>query len=207
MPQGRELTRGEEGLCARVFRNSINAANIEVVKRPKTMKFGGFTPYARINMDGATYKDDYIGEHLATPPDVGAAHHFLHEMAHSWQHLVGMPMLRLSLQSDRKAKALVKSSGKVKTEDTLYAAEYSYNIAASQPDLLDYPMEQQCDIIADYFGWKLWARKIPPNPWGHKIAGIAQLRAVLTKFLADPSYPRWRNLLTRARAQYRNEER
>ena len=216
MPQGRNLTRGEESLCQHVFRKSINLRNIEVVKRPKTMHFGGFTPYGRVNMDGNAYEEDYIGEDMFNPPDVWAAHHFLHEVSHSWQHFVGMGMLhhfRLAQKGGRdvrKANGMPFRPAGMKLKDwrsIKFDSVYSYDIT-SATDLLDFSMEQQCDIIADYFALKLgWMTTAPAKAFGHPIPTQAQLHGVLRNFLADPAYVRDQKPVNEMRARYRMVER
>lgn len=212
----RNLTTGEESLGLYVFKDSINFRNIEVVRRPKTMKFGGFTPYGPINMDGKFYKDDYIGGNLFKPLDVSAAHHFLHEMAHSWQHFVGMGMLHLSRLAQKAGKEFRKAKGMPKRpvgmskddwSDIKFDSVYAYDIASGD-DLLDFTLEQQCDIIADYFALKLkWMKAAPKQAWGYPSPTEADFEPVMAAFLADRSYPRWGKPINDRRAKYRHRER
>jgi hypothetical protein len=215
MPQGRKLTKGEESLCERVFKDSINARNIEVVRRPKTMKFGGFTPYGRVNMDGSAYRDDYVGENFFNPPDKPAAHHFLHELAHAWQHFVGMGMMHLSRLAQKSGRELLAANGMPRRPDGMtreqwsdkkFDAVYSYDISSGS-DLMDFTMEQQCDIIADYFALTLWKLEVPDKAWGYATPTQLQLEGVLAKFLADRFYPRYLKRINNARAAWRMEER
>ena len=89
MPQGRKLTHAERSLWEYVFGKALTEANVEVVRRPRTMHFGGFTPYCRVNMDGNAYQADYFrDDDMFRPRNAADAHHFLHELSHCWQHLV-----------------------------------------------------------------------------------------------------------------------
>jgi len=82
------------------------------------------------------------------------------------------------------------------------SAVYSYDAGGAPKDLLDFNVEQQCDIIADYFGWTLWSRQpgSPYNTLGYPAATPKQLAGVLSKFLKDPSYPRFESLGNARRA-------
>lgn len=217
MPQGRELTFGEQNLCDEVFKwDDVDTWNIQVVRRPRTMHFGGFTPYARINMDADSYLDDYIGEDIRTPPDPYSAHHFLHELGHSWQHLTGMAMMHLTRLSGKHAKAVRVAMGWPSRPQGMtrkawnrvkYNSTYSYDITAAA-DLLDFTLEQQCEIIADYYALKLnWMTDAPVKTFGHPPPTLAQLEKVLTKFLADRNYPRYANANNLRRSDYRTEMR
>ena len=84
------------------------------------------------------------------------------------------------------------------------AAVYSYLIADSDSDLLDFNLEQQCEIIADYFALKLW-KKQPSNHWGYPVATEAQLKSVLSEFLKDPSYPANQSACQARRAKRREK--
>lgn len=217
MVQGRNLSKGERKLCYRVFKwSDIDTGNIDVVRRPKTMHFGGFTPYGRINMDGELYRDDYIGDDITIPIDVGLAHHFLHELAHSWQHLSGMAMMHLSRLSQKHGKAVRVANGKPKRPDGMsrddwkdikFDSVYSYDIN-SGADLLDFTLEHQCEIIADYWALELkWMLYAPKKKFGYPRPTKVQLEAVLDKFLKDRTYARFARPNNDWRARGRQLER
>jgi hypothetical protein len=217
MGQGRNLTDGEQKLCDEVFKWTIvDSWNIQVVRRPRTMHFGGFTPYARINMDGDSYLADYIGEDIRKPADPYAAHHFLHELAHSWQHLTGMAMMHLSRLSTKHGKAVRVADGKpmrpqgMKRKDwnkIKFNSIYSYDVNYAA-DLLDFTLEQQCEIIADYYALKLhWMTAAPAKAFGHPTPTLVQLEKVLGAFLADRNYPRYVNPHNLRRSNARTEMR
>jgi hypothetical protein len=70
-----------------------------------------------------------------------------------------------------------------------------YGLSAA-PDLLDYNIEQQGDIVADYYGKKLWSFQTPLFP-------ITAYEAVLSRFLRDPLYARTRKGLWKFRSAFR----
>ena len=208
----RKLTRGELHLCRVVFKHSLETRNIDVVNRLGS--FGGFTPYGRVNMDRSTYRADYIGGDLNHPTaGTSLAHHFLHELAHCWQHFVGMGMMHEFRKSRREGRKYRKAHGVKDRFDSIYG----YNIG-DHGDLLDFNMEQQGEIIADYFAWILWHRDNAGNPapyataaavvnpgnphWGG-FPSLAQFRLVLANFLRDPSYPRDSKRINDVRAGWR----
>ena len=86
----------------------------------------------------------------------------MHEVTHIWQRASGIHV------AARAIAAFIRHGGR-------YDQSYQYRLAPGR-DLLDYGIEQQASILADYF----LAR------------GAAALRyqAVLRRFLADPKYAR-----------------
>lgn len=214
----RALTDGEKWLCRTVFKQSLAIHNIEVVKR--SVISGGFTPYGRINLDQYHYFEDFIGEKLSAPREqkigesksvkLARVHHFLHELGHCWQHFVGMAMLHefRQAQSDarkeRRAQGLNRSSmSKVDWRKAKHHSVYGYDISDGT-DLMDFSMEEQCEIIADYFAWDLWGYKnTKSKAGGATYPTQSQLRSVLQQFLIDPNYPRYNSRIYDARATVR----
>lgn len=213
MANRRELTANEAKFVRHVFGSSVSVENIEIVSR--VWLSGGFTPYGGIKMDPQSYQADYIGPDMYAPPGApqfDLAYLFLHELGHSWQHFTGAPMLHTATQARRQGRRRVKAAGAVMTAFNVDAEVYSYQIVASKPDLLDYNMEQQCEIIADYFSHMMWNRALQVNQWDNNnfvypVATLAQLEGVLAKFRADPSYPKDGRWLWRARSNFRNLDR
>ena len=204
MAEERCLTAGERQLSKMIFRNSIPTGMVRVIKR--TGGFGGFTPFHNIRASKTSYEPDYIGENLLKPPSVSDAHWFLHELAHVWQYFVGMPKAAMFLRGRRVARGVLWRKERSIDLDTYYgtAAIYDYTIDGSGPDLLDFSLEQQAEIIADYFAWTLWTS--PPEfrwpDWPKPT--VNQLIDVLSEFSQDPSYPRFETRGNSRRANRRN---
>jgi len=206
MAFSRTLTRAEQSVCEHVFRGSIDRAfllAIEVVKRSDRVVHGGFTPYGRMTVGASDYEDDYVVD-FDSPPRVESAHFFLHEMCHIWQHLMGMHMVIQKARSQRQMRKLLRAAGLPLTKDNKYRAEYEYFIEADKPDLLDYAMEFQCEIIADYFANDLWGRPIPTRSAIGFPPLASSLRSVLAKFLRDPAYARNEHRFRRLRGGARS---
>jgi hypothetical protein len=221
MAQRRPLHDNEEKFVKYVFGTTIFLGNVEVVAR--SGGFGGFTPLGCVNMDSDHFRDDYIGPNMYTPfltPVVVPgddqfyhAHHFLHELGHVWQHFVGMPMLAARLGATSAARRKVRADAQPKVVGGLrmrptYMFNATYNYHPTQhTDLSDYNMEQQCEIIADYFAQTMWGRAIPANGSGFPIATQGQLEQILDNFLEDRSYVMRDRVLWRGRARRRGRDR
>ncbi len=204
MAEERVLTAGERQLCEKVFRNSIPTSMVRVIKRP--VGRGGFTPFHNIRMSEGSYRADYIGENLLKPPDAKKAHFFLHELAHVWQYFVGMPKVTMFFRGRRVARRVLKEKKNSIDLDTYYgdAALYDYLIDPSRPDLLDYSLEFQAEIIADYFAWTLWSLT-PEFKWTDwPKPTVGRLLDVLSEFSRDPSYPRYETRGNTRRANRRH---
>lgn len=212
MPQ-RFLTRGEKWLSRHVFGHTIAVDNVQVISRPGIS--GGFTPYGRINLDPSFYADDFIGHkppnNLFNPAEpLHRVHHFLHEMAHSWQHFVGMLIVDSYRKTGKAAREVLHAHGFYRKDfamkawgELMFRARYSYDITAGA-DLMDFTMEQQCEIIADYYAMTLWSWiNLGSKHFGHLYPTRLQLEAVLAQFRADPAYPRSASRMRELRARYR----
>ena len=204
MAEERGLTTGERQLCEMIFRNSIPTGMVRVIKR--TVGFGGFTPFHNINASEGSYEPDYIGADLLRPPKASDAHWFVHELAHVWQYFVGMPKTPMFFRGRRVARGVLKrrtGSIDLDTYDGV-AALYDYDIDRSGLDLLDFSLEFQAEIIADYFAWTLWS--LPPDfrwtDWPKPT--VNQLLDMLAEFSRDPSYPRFVTRGNSRRANRRN---
>ena len=211
MSKRRELTANEAKFVRHVFGDSVSIENTEIVAR--AWLSGGFTPYGGIKMDTASYSTDYIGPNMYRPPGgpgYNDAYLFLHELGHAWQHFCGAPMLHWFTRARAQGRQLVDAGGVADTAFNRDAATYSYAIVPTKPDLMDYNMEQQCEIIADYFSHVMWGRALQTNQWGsfgYAVASLPQLEGVLARFLADPSYPKQDRGLWKARSWARNLDR
>lgn len=207
MAQSRSLTQDERDICGQIFRDSIPLDLVTITVRQ--VVFGGYTPYGDINVGPESYQGDFIAPVAASKggaDEIDDAHFFLHEMTHVWQHHVGMPVALHWMQARAAGRRVLRRSGKPRIAFYRDAATYAYDITPDQSDLLDYTMEQQCDIVADHFAKLYWNRPLDAghhNVFGYATPSGEQLRAVLARFLEDPGYPAREPGLWRARARYR----
>ncbi|MCL2893987.1 type IV secretion protein Rhs [Brenneria tiliae] len=139
----RQLTIGEIALARQVFGNSI-AYHKVWIHCDSYLPFGlqpantAMAPNGELWFRKELYKPDFSMAYIY------AQHTFIHEMAHVWQHQKGM---------------WVRSRGLFS-----WAADYNYRLDGKKL-LNDYQMEQQAQIIADYFflkkqGYYAWLRAI-----------------------------------------------
>lgn len=142
----RLLTPGEMGLARTIYGSSI-IYNKVWIHCDSYLPFGlqrrdtGMTPNGEIYFRKETYSDDFSKEKY------DRQHFFIHEMAHVWQHQKGM---------------WVKLRGIVS-----WAADYSYDLDNNRK-LNNYSLEQQAQIIADYFlltkfGRSIWVGERSPQ--------------------------------------------
>ena len=161
----RELTAGELAIARQVFGDSVAYSKVKVHNHGYWMFFGfqdkhtAVTPNGQMYYPGPIYRDDFS----ASPEDQAL---FIHEMVHVWQRQLGYAV--------RWNGLFVSSRGE---------SAYQYSVAAGAT-LADYNMEQQGDIISDYYmivvlGEPRYARGSRGTP--------EQLRMVLADFLRDPS--------------------
>lgn len=207
MTQSRNLTQAERSLAGHVFGDSIPLDRVTIAVRD--IVYGGYTPYGDINVGPTSFQADFLAP-IADAKDraeaVSDAHFFLHEMTHVWQHHVGMPVALQWMRARAQGRRILRRSGKPRYAFYRDAATYAYEIAPAQADLLDYTMEQQGDIVADYFAHLLWQRALdasPYNVFGYATPSVEALQAVLARFLDDPGYPAREQGLWRARARFR----
>lgn len=195
----RNLTRGEEKFAKSIFGGSINYRNVRVIGG-RALKNVAITPLGDMYFPFDDYKTDFVGSNMYLPVPVPAvapaqpatpqanihdAHWFLHEFVHVWQHYVGMRVILLAAQAHLKGKGA-------------FSAIYGYSLAANT-DLLDYNIEQQGDIIADYYASTYWNRPLTQP--------VALYADVLANFFDDPTYPIDEKFGRRLRARIRNWER
>lgn len=136
----RHLTEGEKEIARKVFKDSIDYDKV-FIHKGEYLWLGmqddttAMTPEGEIYFPSKVYKDDFSKSNAADK------HFFIHEMTHVWQHQLGYNV---------KIKGLIlHPSCKVKGCDP-----YNYSLS-DEKKLCDYNMEQQGDIIADYFEYFL----------------------------------------------------
>nr|AOH37296.1 hypothetical protein BGP89_00050 [Luteimonas sp. JM171] len=161
----RDLTAGELAIARQLFGESVDYSKVKIHNHGYWMFFGlqqkhtAVTPNGQMYFPAAIYRDDFS----ISPEDMAL---FVHEMVHVWQRQLGYAVRWNGLS--------VSSRG---------ASAYQYRIAADTT-LADYNMEQQGDIVSDYYmivvlGEPRYARGSRGTP--------EQLRQVLADFLRDPS--------------------
>lgn len=174
----RTLTAGEIDLAKRVFKDSIEYNKVKI-HNEKYAFFqpdeSGMTPNGEIYVHGAgTYAKDY------SSVDVGLRGFYIHEMVHVWQ-------FQLDILSPIGA-AIAESIRNLFD----YSRAYEYELVAGK-DLLDYRIEQQAQIIEDYYLWYLEAtkpaRKRIKNS-GDPSSYLPLYSQVLARFLNKPGYAR-----------------
>lgn len=125
----RLLTLGEKALAQTVFGNSIQWRKVRIhcgsyLPLGLQGKYVGMAPNGEMYFRKETYLKDFS---IASIPD---QHFFMHEMTHVWQHQHGMWVRIRGLFS--------------------WLSTYKYSIEPGKV-LNQYNMEQQAQIIADYF--------------------------------------------------------
>jgi hypothetical protein len=155
-PAGRGLTGGERALLAPIFRQAVDYDRVRIIQG-KAFPLQGATTYVTIGdavfAPGTLYRADF------SRSDGGRQAILVHEVAHVWQHQNGIPVVAGAV------RAFFAHRGR-------YHRAYAYTLA-SGGDLLDFGIEQQASILADFF----LARD------------RARFHRVLRRFLSDPRYP------------------
>ncbi len=137
----RALTTGEIDMARLVFANSIDYTDV-YIHNDEFLPFGlqddntVMTTNGEIYFPKGLYRDDFS---IATGADAGLRHLFMHEMVHVWQHQLGYSVAIKG--------ALLHPWCKLTGCDP-----YNYVLDNSKT-LSDYNMEQQGDIIADYYSY------------------------------------------------------
>ena len=185
MRETRGLTKGEEALCREIFKDTIAYDRVLIKRRRTDTPWAAISILGHITFANSSFREDFIGPDIHRPIPVSQdkykyndAHYFLHEMTHVWHHYIGFNVF---------FKKLAARSG------------YDYVFDEKKSDLMDYNIEQQGDIIADYYAYTLWGKELPGLTKGQ----IDQYEKVLKNFMADPSYPSSLTRFRKARAERR----
>ncbi|UOP05461.1 hypothetical protein [Conchiformibius kuhniae] len=133
----RSLTPAETQLARHVFGNSMDYARVRVHRGRLIPLLQheriAMSPFGTMHFPPPIYRDDFAAA------DIGARHLFIHEMAHVWQHALG---LKLWLDG-----SILACKGGYRNHSC-----YRYRDWLGQCDALNqFNMEQQADIIADFF--------------------------------------------------------
>lgn len=175
---GRPLTPGEIALAQCLFKDSIDYSQVKIHNKKYIFvqpDNSGMTPNGEIYVVGErAYSDHYD---IEAPSLRGF---FIHEMAHVWQYQLDIlnPITAAIAESIRSFFN--------------YAKAYHYELAAGK-DLLQYRIEQQAQIITDYYliriaGVELTTNRIKNE--GGPVACMPLYFQVLANFLNNPSYAR-----------------
>lgn len=138
----RQLTQGEKIIIDKVF--GVNTINYSLVRiwDAEYLPFGlqnddtTIAPNGNIYFPKNNYKKDFSDLNIANASDT---HHFVHEMTHVWQFQLGY--------SVRLQGAFLHPKCKLSGHDP-----YAY-ILDQNKTLTNYNMEQQGNIIADYYSY------------------------------------------------------
>jgi hypothetical protein len=174
----RALTAGEIDLAKRIFKDSIDYSTVKI-HNEKYVFFqpdeSGMTPNGEIYVSGSeTYKNDYA---IEIPRLRGF---FIHEMVHVWQYQLNILSLVGAATNERILNVFD------------YAKAHKYELAPMK-DLLKYRIEQQAQIIEDYYLQQIEAAilttKHLQNSGGPGVTMPLYFQ-VLGNFLSNPGYAR-----------------
>ncbi|ARJ41640.1 type IV secretion protein Rhs [Pantoea alhagi] len=141
----RLMTPGEINMAKTIFGNAIIYSRVWI-HYDSYFPFGLQSQNVAMAPNGEIYMRDYLYAHdFSAISDIGKQHTFIHELTHVWQYQKGMWVRTRGLFS--------------------WAASYHYDFNENKY-LHDYTMEQQAQIVADYFllyryGYGLWLKLLP----------------------------------------------
>lgn len=173
--KSRPLTSGEIAMAKSIFKDSIDYSKVKV-HNEEYLPFGlqpdntAMTPNGEIYFNPQYYKDDFSLS--ATQDDLANNHWFMHEMVHVWQYQLGYWV---------KLHGMLLHPGKLWG---LLGNPYEYTLEPNSK-LQDFNMEQQGDIIADYYAW-VTGNPIRSNS-GSSIKSVTPYLSVLADFLRNPN--------------------
>jgi len=172
----RGLTINERALAETVFQETLDYERIRI-HDDKYVFFQAnnvlMTPNGEIYAPGTMYRTDYAAEEL------NYRELFIHELAHVWQYQIGVLSPRIAGLYEFLKNGFI------------YHRAYRY-ILESGRDLIDYGMEQQAAMVADYF-----LIEKSGEGFGRHNANLESperkrelLLEVMANFIADPGYAR-----------------
>lgn len=142
---GRVLSKDEVHMVQTVFGNAVDCEKVRIFYRPYLpfhlqLDNTAITPNGNIYFKSAKADSDFAAASQAHK------HWFMHEMVHVWQYQLGYPVLCKGLLLH------VLSCGGMFYNPYAYRLQplSSFSPSAARP-LHSFNMEQQADIIADYF--------------------------------------------------------
>jgi type VI secretion system secreted protein VgrG len=162
----RPMTAGEIAMSKLIFREAVDYSRVKV-HNEEYLWFGlqddntAMTPDGEMYFNPKRFKEDFSTQ------DVSDRHWFIHEMVHVWQYQLGYSVWWNGWQR--------------------WKLTYQY-LLDQESRLGDYDMEQQGDIVADYFALAvLKDSRVVRNASYRNPETILLFMAVLTDFLKDPS--------------------
>jgi uncharacterized Zn-binding protein involved in type VI secretion len=171
----RPLTSGELAMAQSIFKDSIDYSTVKV-HREEYLPFGlqpddtAMTPNGEMYFNPQYYKEDFSLS--STPDDLPNNHWFMHEMVHVWQYQLGYWV---------KLHGMLLHPGRLWG---LLGNPYEYSLTPTSK-LQDFNMEQQGDIIADYYAW-VTGNPVRSNS-GRSIKSVTPYLSVLADFLRNPN--------------------
>lgn len=157
--KSRSLTQGEIDLAKQVFKDSIDYAKVKVHKGEYLLwvqdNHTAMTPNGEMYFPEEIYKEDFsqVDQRF-----------FIHEMTHIWQYQLGYDV-------EKNGLLLAAKGGYINN------AAYRYSsIISKQSDLSEFNMEQQADIVADYFIANIHNKSVAKKDF----------ERVLEKFIKNP---------------------
>ncbi|URQ61051.1 type IV secretion protein Rhs [Pantoea alhagi] len=136
----RLMTPGEINMAKTIFGNAIIYSRVWI-HYDSYFPFGLQSQNVAMAPNGEIYMRDYFYAHdFSAISNIDKQHAFIHELTHVWQYQKGMWVRTRGLFS--------------------WAANYDYDFSGNKY-LHDYTMEQQAQIVADYFllyryGYGVW---------------------------------------------------
>ncbi|WMJ68803.1 PAAR domain-containing protein [Stenotrophomonas sp. 24(2023)] len=164
----RSLTAGELEIARKVFGSAVDYSKVKVHNHGYWLFFGFQDKNTAVTPNGEMYFPKGIYEEDYAALGVDKQHWFIHEMVHVWQYQLGYAIKWVRM----------------------FRPNMKYEYAPSnEKRLCDFNMEQQGDIVADYF-----VANFTTSPYQATIAarvGAANVASVLAPmmadFLADPT--------------------
>lgn len=166
----RMLTSGELAMAQSLFKDSVDYTKIKIHSE-EYLPFGLQPDNTAMTPNGEMYfNPDYYKEDFSLLPN--DQHWFMHEMVHVWQYQLGY---------------WVRLHGLLLHPGTLWGLlgdPYQYELKPGDK-LQDFNMEQQGDIIADYYCWS--TNNATRSASGRRVPSIDAYKNVLGDFLSNPN--------------------
>lgn len=172
MSRRRPLTSGEIALVRRVFGQAIDCARVRV-RQGRFLPFTGdnaMAPLGVLHFPPGSYRADFS----AAPPATQVW--FIHEMAHVWQHQLGLSVLWHGI--------VLACKGGYRQGGPAYAYD---PVSHAGRTLRDFNMEQQAELIAHHFDARHLAASDGGRQHPHRARLLPFYEAVLADFLRNPA--------------------
>lgn len=172
LPEGksRGLTVGEIGMARAVFGDAIDYQAVKVHNGGYWLFAGmqdkdtAVTPNGEMYWPAEHYRENFLHS------DYGDQHWFMHEMAHVWQYQMGYPVV---------VEGMALHAKKIRGIDP-----YDYTLMPGTR-LCQYNMEQQANILSDYYLVAIVGGIARRDLYGKKYMHTPNIRQLLENALAD----------------------